>query len=150
MLLTAIGRLVKLECVDLKTFCWLALTFCWSPFSYEGQFWNVPISVEPFTGQTRDGNAACDKTFVVSVSHPDDTTRSFVACREPFTWDLQRVTCLYAGNRQGGSVYEFESPNDPVIQGTYMDYLVSDAFATSFRFSRFEDSMCNWVKGLCL
>ena len=85
--------------------------------------------------------------FVVSVTHPvDNITRRFVANREDFTWDLRPTTCLYAGNRQGGKIAEVESPNDPVIQGEYKDYKVSDAFATDFAYAQFDQSVCSSVE----
>ena len=31
---------------------------------------------------------------------------------------------LYVGSRQAGSINEVESPNDPVIEGQYKDYIV--------------------------
>lgn len=107
-----------------------------------GQFWNIPITVERFTGTYRDGSPPSDADYVVSIDHPDAAPRSFVANLEPFTWDLQRVTCLYAGNRQGGPIYEVETPNDPVIEGRYSDYRVSGAFETDFKYSHFEESNC--------
>ncbi len=98
--------------------------------------------MEQSTARYRDGGGLGD-ALVVSVSHPDDKTRSFVVIPEPYTWDLQRIVCLYGGNQQGGPIYEVETPNDPVIQGVYLEYKVRSAFATDFAYSHFDESMCN-------
>ncbi len=50
--------------------------------------------------------------------------------------------CLYAGNSQGGTIAELVSPNDPVLEGAYTDYIVEDAFDSAFLFSQFDDEQC--------
>ena len=51
--------------------------------------------------------------------------------------------CLYAGNRQGGTIQEVEDPNDSVIEGIYTDYIMNDEFTTDFKFSHFDESICS-------
>ena len=49
---------------------------------------------------------------------------------------------MYGGNRQGGGIFEIESPNDPVIQGRYRDYIVEGKFGVEFFYSLFDSSEC--------
>ena len=49
---------------------------------------------------------------------------------------------LYVGSRQAGSINEVESPNDPVIEGQYKDYIVESMFGTEYQFSHFDISRC--------
>ena len=44
-----------------------------------GQFWNIPISVEPYTGVTRDGST---NVYIVTVTPPNGKQRAFPAWRE--------------------------------------------------------------------
>ena len=40
-------------------------------------------------------------------------------------------------------MFELKSPNDPVIEGDYTEYIVSEPFNAEFDFSHFETSECN-------
>ncbi len=108
-----------------------------------GQFWNIPILVEPFTGSIRS-SASTDNLYQVTIQHPNER-REFTAWLYPLTWEHRREYCLYAGNQQAGSVYEVVSPNDPVIEGTYKDYLVDTAYGIDFAFAQFDEGRCNSV-----
>lgn len=59
------------------------------------------------------------------------------------TWEGEEGPCFYVGDSQSFSIYEVEDPNDGVIQGIYTDYIVSDSFDDSFKFSVFEEDRCN-------
>ena len=52
--------------------------------------------------------------------------------------------CFYAGNIQGGSLREITDRNfnDPVIEGSYVDYIVDGPFEHDFAYSRFSADMC--------
>ena len=58
------------------------------------------------------------------------------------TWEGQNEPCLYAGNRQGGVVYEVLGEQDSVIEGNYADYRVQGLYETRFRYSHFNNSLC--------
>ena len=51
--------------------------------------------------------------------------------------------CIYAGNQQGGPINEVSYTNDPVIEGTYEDYIVQDRFDTDFKYSIFREGRCD-------
>ena len=78
-----------------------------------------------------------DKIYAVTISHPDSPTRVFPGFYWPITWERERQPCLYAGNGNAGSTREVEGINDPVIEGRYYDYILSEAFETDYKFSRF-------------
>ena len=81
--------------------------------------------------------------FVVTVTPPDSAPRRFVAEYGPHTWENVETPCLFAGNFQGGSLRELRgSPNDPVIQGFYTDYIVDGLFQPIYAYSRFNSSTC--------
>lgn len=81
--------------------------------------------------------------FNVSVSHPDSPTRNFPGFLWPLTWERRSEPCLYAGSNNAGSVQIIDGLEDTIIEGVYSDYIVSDAFDTEFKFSRFSDEFCN-------
>lgn len=97
-----------------------------------GQFWNIPITIEPFNSTNR--------LYTATVNRPSSSlkSRQFVGCLYDFTWHLEEKYCLYVGDRQGakGSGIH-KGPNDPVIEGTYLDYVVDGPFSTDFGFSQF-------------
>ena len=105
----------------------------------------MPIEVNPYI---YDGPTPTyldiESLYSVCVSHPQSSTRRFVA--EYFTqkWDNSVSTCLYSGNIQGGRLLEVSDPdfNDPVIEGEYTDYVVEGLFQNSYKYSRF--SACNY------
>ena len=45
-------------------------------------------------------------------------------------------------DQQGGPIAEVLDPNDSVIEGEYFDYETEGLFATSYKFSRFEEQQC--------
>ena len=80
---------------------------------------------------------------MVTVDHPDDPPRQFVAELFHRTWDKSLKPCLYAGDGQGASVFNPTlTPNDPVIAGTFRDYQVSDMFASDFVYNKLEQRNC--------
>lgn len=108
-------------------------------FSDAGQFWNIPISVERYLGPAFENQAA----YVITVTHPNAPgPRSFVGPLVSWTWEKRYEPCLYVGSRQAGSINEVESPNDPVIEGQYKDYIVESMFGTEYQFSHFDISRC--------
>lgn len=116
------------------TFCDL-LTFCVNL----GQFWNIPVTVQPFTPAVPYPELE-DDFFNVTVSPPDSPPRSFLGDSFPRTWDNTKEHCLYVGNGQGGWSGEFQELPDSVIEGRYNDYIVDGMFETDFKFSRMEGS----------
>ena len=53
------------------------------------------------------------------------------------------MPCVYAGNRNGGPVFEFDDPNNSVIEGNYTLYEVSNLFSTGFTYEQFDKARCN-------
>ena len=55
---------------------------------------------------------------------------------EPVTWDSADQQCIFAGNSQGGPIYEAADgePNDSLLQGSYTDYITDSAFDYTFAF----------------
>ena len=132
-----------------------SLLFCL--FSPPGQFWNVDVSVEPFTpplGSNLEQNF--DMLFNITIHperDPNDPTapvplpRSFLGDRSTRTWDNTHEECLYVGNGQGGPSAEFDSDTlkDSVIEGRYKDYIVSSMFETDFAYNRIQGN-CSSLK----
>ena len=108
-----------------------------------GQFWNVPITIERYLGPLSDGSTR-DDTYILIVNYPNTPPRRFVTFLHSPTWDRRgKEYCLYGGNRQGGGIFEIESPNDPVIQGQYRDYIVGKQFGVEFVYTHFDSSQCS-------
>ena len=105
--------------------------------NHAGQFWNVPVNVTVYTGVLREGSVGNYTRYAISVAHPLSPKRTFTGILYAYTWEFDEGMCLYAGNRQAGPIYEVASPNDPVIEGTYVDYAMGSPFATNFAYSRF-------------
>lgn len=85
-----------------------------------------------------------DNLWVISVTPPSGSMRSFVAELYERAWDNSRSPCLYAGNSQGGPSIEFAANHtDPVIEGHYTHYRVDSRFGTDFRYKKFDDNRCN-------
>ena len=112
-----------------------------------GQFWNVPIQVEPYTGPVQEGVNG-DNYYVITTNHPDEPQRSFVGWLWPLTWEYKLEYCLYAGQNQAGPLYEIldDTVNSPVIFGEYTDYRLDTPYATNFSYSHFEESNCVLIK----
>ena len=112
-----------------------------------GQFWNVPVSVTPYTFT---GPVVYDlqgqELYLVEILSPDgsETKRQFIAEFYPLSWDHRRPEpCLYAGDQQGGRTLEFTTFNDPVIENNYRLYETEGLFETGFYFPRFDTDRCN-------
>lgn len=113
-------------------------------FPYPGQFWNVPVTVKPYTGPVRADAPSNAHYYTINFTHPDQPTlpRFITGDLLDITWERQTEPCFYVGDVQGGSLYEVEENNDPVIQGSYRDYQVGGPFETAFTYSHFDTSRC--------
>ena len=113
-------------------------------YTIPGQFWNVPIEVANFDGQVDSSDELdLENRYSITVRHPDaERERTFTAILYDFNWEFTRQPCFYAGNQQGGPIAEVLDPNDSVIEGEYFDYQINELFATSYKFSRFEENVC--------
>lgn len=112
-----------------------------------GQFWNVPISISryTYTGSQTIDYLDLDSLYAITVSSPlEEQARTFVAELYAFTWEPRHEVCFYAGNIQGGQLAEItdENFNDPVIEGSYEDYIVGGLFEHKFVYSRFNGNIC--------
>ena len=118
-------------------------------FILAGQFWNRPIRVVPFSGVMTDGSVAPDNTYEVRITSrrsngAEQVLRSLTGLLEDLLWEGGEGPCLYAGNSQGGPIYEVENPNDPVIEGVYKDYRVQGLFEESqYVFAQFDETKCD-------
>ncbi len=111
---------------------------------YTGQFWNVPIEIEPFTGILADPKFGNDRHFTIKFSRNSVSETSFTGFLQERTWNHEPFPCLYAGNRQGGPISEVSNPNNPVIEGSYKDYFVPSVFSEeNYKFRLFDDSKCS-------
>lgn len=109
-----------------------------------GQFWNVPIQIAEFNG-TVESTDILDlrNRYSITVMHPDaERERTFTAILYDFNWEFAKQPCFYAGNQQGGPIAEVMDPNDSVIEGEYFDYQTTGIFASTYKFSRFEENQC--------
>ena len=52
-------------------------------------------------------------------------------------WESAKEPCVYAGDSEGGRMYEILKPNVSLLDGSYEDYIVEDLFGTEFKFSQF-------------
>ena len=69
---------------------------------------------------------------------------SFTGLFQKQTWNHDPFPCLYAGDRQGGPIFEVTDPNDPVIEEGYKDYVVPGVFSEKdYKFGLFDDSKCS-------
>lgn len=106
-----------------------------------GQFWNVPIAIQPYEYSGAPTVLDIDSLFSVCLSHPSGPSRDRKFVAEHFTrkWDLSLDACFYSGNIQGGRLLEIEDPdfNDPVIEGEYTEYIVGGLFQNAFKYSQY-------------
>ena len=113
-------------------------------FSFSaGQFWNIPVGITPYIGQTVDGTPEPSTLYIVNIT-TNTNTRLYVGRLHQVGWEGRPGPCLYVGNRQAGRIAEIEQPNDGVIEGNYMNYRVSSAFSEeNYMFGLFSESRCS-------
>ncbi len=134
-----------IACNNLYGYIFIILSFhCLYCFSSIGQFWKMPVDVESFSGTLKDPKFSDENRYTVSFSREDSgKTTSFTGLLQEQTWSKEPFPCLYAGDRQGGAIYEVIEPNDPVVEGSYKDYIVPSAFSEKdYVFGLFDDSKC--------
>ena len=102
----------------------------------------MPIEVTEFTGTLFDLQDQRDDRYTLRVRHPAVPPRTFTAILQGVDWEFNRTPCFFAGNRQGGSVYEVLEPNDSVIEGDYEEYIVGGPFETGYTYGRFVEGVC--------
>ena len=107
------------------------------PLLPTGQFWNIPITVEEYTGAIVYPEFASETFYTVNVKPPSSPMRSFVGYIHDVTWEWKRKHCLYVGDRQGGPAGEVLN-DDSVIEGTYRDYIIDTAYGTDYKFDVFD------------
>ena len=95
----------------------------------------------PYNGPYKDMSEK-GLRYVIQVSHPDSDTRVFTGLLSDRTWELKDGPCFYVGNNQAGKIMEIDDPNDSVIEGDVLNYRVSSAFGTEFKYSHFDSSRC--------
>ena len=74
-----------------------------------GQFWNVPVTIAPYTGLLYNSNPAVGQ-YIVNIT-TNSRTRTFTGTIYGTTWDYSDGPCLYVGNSQAGPSAEVENPN---------------------------------------
>ena len=100
------------------------------------------MNITKYTGELLGGNDTSDY-YIVSIDHQKSPMRRFVGIVYSITWSHGETMCVYAGNQQGGPINEVSYPNDPVIEGTYEDYIVQDRSDTDFKYSIFREKRCD-------
>ena len=113
-----------------------------SLFLCTGQFWNIPVDVVQYTGALNEDVGSGVPFYTVNVDHPLSKPRSFTGFLYELSWEFESKQCLYVGNNQGGPIGEVIDPNDSVIEGSYEDYITTDAFETDFKYAVFENHVC--------
>ena len=122
----------------------IKIVFVLSP----GQYWNREVNMTEFTGELNPELDPNDPSrnftrFVINMTRGDPPGyKAFTGVFYPLSWEFKDQPCIYAGNRQGGPIHEVLDPNDPVIEGTYRDYVVDGLFETEYVFGRFNESLC--------
>ena len=116
---------------------------------HAGQFWNIPVTVSryqlPSSATARQRQAFNQHMpYVVTIDYPGAYARRFTAYLYQRTWDKTALPCLYGGNSQGGPWSELPGPNDPLIEGSYKDYITRGLFDVNYGFSRFRDACQSW------
>ena len=103
-----------------------------------GQFWNVESSVRKYTEPLRDGSIS-ENAYLIELMPRNKPKRRFIGFLYPRTWNFDNFPCIYAGNAQGGPIYEAADgePNDSLIEGSIGDYVQSD-----FAYSQFDEDRC--------
>ena len=94
------------------------------------------MKAEKYNVTAEDKITSAPNHYAVTVNAPGEA-RKFFAWKYSRTWDIEGKTCLYSGNAQGGPLYEVTSLSDPVIQGTYKDYIVSGLFGSEYKYETF-------------
>lgn len=116
---------------------------CVSVLHYSGQFWNVPVSVEPFLGVDRNNNSVPGRYVVNVTSSLTGEKRSYTGWLYDLTWSFEDAPCLYVGNRQAGPIYQVKDPNDPIIEGSYLQYRAPSLFSEGgFDYGLFDEENC--------
>lgn len=109
--------------------------------SSPGQFWNVPVVAEHIEGGgTLSNGEPAEEYYQVTVSHPDSPSRTFPAVYWPLTWERERRPCLYAGTNNAGATNEIQGLSSSVIEGSYTEYILPEAYETDYKFSRYIDT----------
>ena len=108
-----------------------------------GQFWNIPIDVEAYDGPV-PSYLLEEELYTITVNPAvfPPRPRSFVAELNQQTWDTTADPCFFAGNYQGGAIYEITDPGGTVIEGSFRDYRVDSLFSTDFVYSQFGSNQC--------
>ena len=106
-----------------------------------GQFWNVEANVTKYDTPLRDGTVSSN-AYRVDLKPSNRPTQSFIGFLEQVTWDFADQQCIFAGNSQGGPIYEAADgePNDSLLQGSYTDYKTDSAFDYTFPYGQFDES----------
>ena len=68
--------------------------------------------------------------YVINITSPlTGEGRSYTGWLYDLTWSFDKAPCLYVGNRQAGPIYQVKEPNDPIIEGSYLHYMVPGLFS---------------------
>lgn len=108
---------------------------------YPGQFWNVPVTADPYDPPAGSLLVGEQNLYSVTVDPSPmedggDDTRSFLGDLYPRSWDNTHEKCMYVGNGQGGWTKDVDELADSVIEGRYTDYVVDSLFGTDFEYDR--------------
>ena len=102
------------------------------------QFWGAEVSVTKYTG-SYSVQPYTDSAYYVLTMQNGGVSKSVLSSVYRFTWERLGGSCLYAGDGEGGWMVGGDLSND-LIDGQEKDYIVSSAFGTDFKYSRFTQS----------
>lgn len=105
-----------------------------------GQFWNATVQLQKHNGdfELRNRNQNPQDFVVLKFLNQDGSIRKTVGgIMGSRPWESTEESCVYAGDSEGGQMYEILKPNVSLLDGSYEDYIVEDLFGTEFKFSQF-------------
>eukprot|EP00731_Ephydatia_muelleri_P017035 Em0010g133a len=102
------------------------------------QFWGVQASVTKYNGSYSVAPYPGSAYYILTMQS-GGKSRSVLSSVYKFTWERLGGPCLYAGDGEAGWMVGGNLSND-LIDGQPDDYIVSSAFETNFKYSRFTQS----------
>ena len=91
----------------------------------------------------RNDNPVPERYVINITSSLTGEERKFTGWLYDLSWSFEEEPCLYAGNRQAGPIYQVKDPNDPIIEGSYLQYMVPGLFSErGFVYGLFDENNC--------
>ena len=112
-------------------------------FYITGQFWHAHVKLHKEGIKLRNDNGINKNKFhVIEFLKHGNKTKQVPAILQAHAWGSDEHSCLYAGDSEGGHMYEVKSPSDSLLDGNYKDYITSSLLSTDYKYSQFNDTIC--------